>query len=52
MVQINQIIEKWKNEDVNALDCEEYQNEDGNKDLNVDRNIQENILKVTHNELY
>ena len=52
MVQINQIIEKWKNKDVNALDYEEYQNEGGNKDLNVDRNIQENILKVTHNELY
>jgi len=52
MVQINQIIEKWKNEDVNALDYEEYWNEGGNKDLNVDRNIQENILKVTNNEFY
>ena len=47
-VQINQIIEEWRNEDTDALDYEE-QNRDGNGDLNVDRNMQENILRVVSN---
>ena len=48
-VQINQIIEKWRNEDADALDYEGQQNRDGNGDLNVDRNMQENILRVVSN---
>jgi len=47
-VQINQIIEEWRNEDTDALDYEE-QNRDGNGDLNMDRNMQENILRVVSN---
>ena len=38
-VQINQIIEEWRNEDADALDYEEQQNRDGNGNLNVDRNM-------------
>ena len=30
-------MEKWRNEDVDALDYEEQQNRDGNGDLNVDK---------------
>ena len=48
-VQINQIIEEWRNEDADALDYEGQQNRDGNGDLNVDRNMQENILRVVSN---
>ena len=48
-VEINQIIENWKNEDTDALDYEGQQNKDGNGDLNVDRNMQENILRVVSN---
>ena len=48
-IQINQIIEKWRNEDADALDYEEQQNRDGNGDLNVNRNMQENILRVISN---
>jgi len=48
-VQMNQIIEEWRNEDANALDYEGQQNRDGNGDLNVDRNMQENILRVVSN---
>ena len=48
-VQMNQIIEEWRNEDADALDYEGQQNRDGNGDLNVDRNMQENILRVVSN---
>jgi len=48
-VEINQIIEKWRNEDTDALDYEGQQNRGDNGDLNVDRNIQENILRVVSN---
>jgi len=48
-VEINQIIEKWRNEDADALDYKEQQNRGDIGDLNVDRNIQENILKVVSN---
>ena len=50
-IQINQIIEEWRNEDADALDYEEQQNRDGNGDLNVNRNMQENILRVISNIL-
>ena len=48
-VEINQIIENWRNEDVDALDYEGQQNRRDNGDLHVDRNIQENILRVVSN---
>ena len=48
IVQINQIMEEWRNEDVDALDYEGQQNRD-NKDLHVDRNMQENILRIVSN---
>ena len=51
-VEINQIIEKWRNEDTDALDYEGQQNRGDNGDLNVDRNIQENILRVVSNIFY
>ena len=38
-VEINQIMEKWRNKDVDALDYKGQQNRDGNGDLNVDRKI-------------
>ena len=34
-VEINQIIENWRNEDVDALDYEGQQNKDSNRDLNM-----------------
>jgi len=48
-VEINQIIENWRNEDVDALDYEGQQNRGDNGDLHVDRNMQENILRVVSN---
>ena len=45
-------MEKWRNEDVDALDYEEQQNRDGNGDLNVDRNMQENILRIVSNRFH
>ena len=48
-VEIIQIIENWRHEDVRALDYEEQQNRDSNGDLYVDRNMQENILRVVSN---
>jgi len=51
-VKINQIMEEWRNEDVDALDYKEQQNRDGNGDLNVDRNMQENILRIVSNRLH
>jgi len=48
-VEINQIIENWRNEDVNALDYEGQQNRGDNEDLHVNRNMQENILRVVSN---
>jgi len=46
VVQINQIIEEWRNEDADTLDYEEQQNRGDIGDLNVDRNMQENILRI------
>ena len=51
-MEINQIIEKWRNEDVDALDYKGQQNKDGNRDLNVDRNMQENILRIVSNKFH
>ena len=51
-VEINQIIEEWRNEDVDALDYKGQQNKDGNRDLNVDRNMQENILRIVSNRFH
>jgi len=48
-VEINQIVENWRNEDVNTLDYEGQQNRGDNGDLHVDRNMQENILRVVSN---
>ena len=48
-MEINQIIEEWRNEDANALDYEEQQNREDIGDLNVDRNRQKNILRVVSN---
>ena len=48
-VQINQIMEEQRNEDIDALDYKEQDNfEDrgNNRDLHVDRNMQENFLRV------
>jgi len=44
-------MEEWRNEDADALDYEEQQNIDNNRDLDVNRNIQENILRVVSNIL-
>jgi len=48
-VEINQMIEEWRNEDADALDYEEQQNRGDIGDLNVNRNMQENILRVVSN---
>ena len=48
-VEINQMIEEWRNEDTDALDYEGQQNRGDNGDLNVDRNMLENILRVVSN---
>jgi len=48
-VEINQIIENWKNENVDALNYEGQQNRGDTGDLHVDRNMQENILRVVSN---
>jgi len=48
-VEINQIMENWRNEDVDALDYEGQQNRGDNGDLHVNRNMQENILRVVSN---
>jgi len=48
-VEINQIMENWRNEDADALDYEGQQNRGNNGDRNVDRNMQENILRVVSN---
>ena len=49
IVQINQIMEEWRNEDVDALDYEGQQSRDNNGDLHVDRNMQEDILRIVSN---
>jgi len=49
IVQINQIIEEWRNEDIDALDYEEQQNRNDNGDLHVDRNMQEDVLRIVSN---
>ena len=51
-MEINQIMEEWRNENINALDYEGQQNRDSNGDLNVDRNIQENILRIVSNRFH
>jgi len=48
-VEINQIMEEWRNKDTDALDYEGQQNRGDNGDLNVNRNMQENILRVVSN---
>ena len=48
-VEINQIIENWRNEDADTLNYEGQQNRGDNGDLHVDRNMQENILRVVSN---
>jgi len=48
-VEINQIMENWRNEDADALDYKGQQNRGDNGDLNMDRNMQENILRVVSN---
>ena len=52
MIQINQIIEKQRNKNIDALDYKGHQNRDGDRDLNIDRNMQENILRVVSNKFY
>ena len=52
IIQINQIIEKWRNENIDALDYKGHQNRDSDRDLNIDRNMQENILRVVSNKFY
>jgi len=49
IVQINQIMEEWRNEDVDALDYEEQQNRNDNRDLHMDRNMQEDVLRIVSN---
>ena len=49
VVQINQIVEGWRNENGDTLDYEEQQNREGNGDLYVNENMQENILRVISN---
>ena len=49
VVQINQIVEGWRNENGDTLDYEEQQNREGNRDLYVNENMQENILRVISN---
>jgi len=51
-VEINQIMENWRNEDVDAFDYEGQQNRRDNGDLHVDRNMQENILRVVSNTFH
>ena len=48
-VEINQIIEEWRNEDADTLDYKGQQNRGDDGDLNVDRNMQENIMRVVSN---
>jgi len=48
-VEINQIIEEWRNEDTDTLDYKGQQNRGDDGDLNVDRNMQENIMRVVSN---
>jgi len=45
-------MEKWRNEDVDALDYEGQHNRDDNGDLNVDTNMQENILRIVSNRFH
>jgi len=49
IVQINQIMEEWRNENVDALDYEGQQNRNDNGDLYVDRNMQEDVLRIVSN---
>jgi len=45
-------MEKWRNENADALDYKGQQNRGDNSNLNVDRNMQENILRVVNNIFY
>ena len=49
VVQINQIVEGWRNENGDTLNYKEQQNREGNGDLYVNENMQENILRVISN---
>ena len=42
-------MEKWRNEDVDALDYEKQQNRNDNGDLHMDRNMQEDVLRIVSN---
>ena len=49
IVEGNQIIKEWRNENTDALDYEKQQileNREDNRDLHIDRNIQENLLRA------
>jgi len=52
IVQINQIMEKWRNKNADALDYKGQQNRDGNGNLHVDRYMQEDILRIVSNIFY
>jgi len=49
IVQINQIMEEWRNKDVDTLDYEEQQNRNDNGDLHMDRNMQKDVLRIVSN---
>ena len=49
VVQINQIVEGWRNENGDTLNYKEQQNREGNGDLYVNQNMQENILRIVSN---
>jgi len=52
IVQINQIMEKWRNKNANALDYKGQQNRDSNGNLHMDRYMQEDILRIVSNIFY
>ena len=52
IVEGNQIIKEWRNENTDALDYEKQQileNREDNRDLHIDRNMQENLLRAVSN---
>jgi len=51
IVQINQIMEKWRDKNTDALDYKGQQNRDSNRNLHVDRYMQEDILRIVSNIL-
>ena len=49
IVEGNQIIKEWRNENTDALDYEKQQileNRKDNRDLYINRNMQENLLRA------